>query len=384
LSVLKIDRPYPIESGEIADPDRVAAYLQGAIGGLGCPLEFFKFQAGNSNLTYLVRAGGRELVLKREPPGAKAKSAHDMRREYRVISAVHDAFSLAPMPLLLCEDPEVIGGNFFVMERVPGVIVRQETQGEITDDQARAQFERLISAMADLHRVNVEAGPLAGLGRPEGYRLRQVEGWIKRLADARTPETPVTADIEDWLVGNLPEEPGRAALVHNDFKLDNLVWDPVDPTRLVAVLDWEMATLGDPLMDLGVTLSFWVQVDDPAPFRALRSMPSDRPGVPGRAAAWRRYLECRSERSEALAFYLTFAFYRRAVIEQQKLVRFRSGQTADLRFAELDAAVAVLLAMAHRQMDPKLPAALQDSSSPEDAPKASALGRPPSSQIPSK
>lgn len=361
--MLKIDRPYPVEPGEIADPDRLARYLLDAINGLGCPIEFFKFQAGNSNLTYLVRAGSRELVLKREPPGAKAKSAHDMRREHRVIAAVHAAFPLAPRPLLLCEDPEVMGGTFFVMERVPGVIVRQSTAAELTDAQAGAQFGRLISALAELHSLDVGVEPLAGLGRPAGYRQRQTEGWIQRLAAARTPETPDTAELETWLLSNLPQEPERAALVHNDFKLDNLAWDPADPTRLAAVLDWEMATLGDPFMDLGVTLSFWVQADDPASFRALRSMPTDRPCVPGREAAWRRYLVHRSERSEAFAFYLTFAFYRRAVIEQQKFARYRSGQSSDARFAELDQAAVVLLDMARRQMNPNTTAALEDSSS---------------------
>lgn len=375
--MLKIDRPYPVEPGEIPDPDRLGRYLQGAIKGLGCPIEFFKFQAGNSNLTYLVRGGGRELVLKREPPGAKAKSAHDMRREHRVISAVHDVYPLAPQPLLLCEDPEVIGGTFFVMERVPGVIVRQTSAAELSDAQAGAQFQRLIIALAELHSVSIEAEPLASLGRPAGYRLRQVQGWINRLADARTQETPDTGDLETWLLANQPEEHERAALVHNDFKLDNLAWDSADPTRLVAVLDWEMATLGDPLMDLGVTLSFWAQEDDPPGFRALRSMPSDRPGVPGREVAWLRYLERRSERSQALAYYLTFAFYRRAVIEQQKFARYRSGQSADPRFAELNGDVIVLLDMARRQMALKVRES--QSSSPEDAWRASESGRPPSS-----
>jgi aminoglycoside phosphotransferase (APT) family kinase protein len=350
--MLTLDPTFPCEPGEIAGLDRLAAHLRKAVDGVAGPIEFRKFTGGNSNLTYLVRAGGREFVLKREPPGAKAKSAHDMRREHRVLSAVHDVYPLAPRPVLLCEDPGVVGATFFVMERIEGAIVRQETRGQITDDEARAQFERLISAMAELHAIEVESETRAALGRPHGYRERQVEGWIRRLADARTPETPPTAGIEDWLVRSLRQEPERAALVHNDFKLDNLAWDPADPTRLVAVLDWEMATLGDPLMDLGVTLSFWVQADDPAPFRALRSMPSDRPGLPDRGAVWRRYLDSRAERSEAFAFYLAFAFYRRAAIEQQKFARFCGGQTADARFAGLDAAVAVLLDMARRQIDP--------------------------------
>lgn len=365
--MLKIDRPYPVAPGEIADADRLTGYLLGAIEGLGCPVEYFKFEAGNSNLTYLVRAGGRELVLKREPPGAHAKSAHDMRREHRVLSAVHPIYPLAPRPLLLCEDPEVIGGVFFVMERIPAVIVRQTTARELSDEQAIRQFRRLIGALAELHEVEIDGEPLASLGRPAGYARRQVEGWTKRLADAKTAETPDAADIEAWLLAGVPKDAVRASLVHNDFKLDNLAWEPADPTRLLAVLDWEMATLGDPLMDLAVTLSFWVQEDDPPAFRALRSMPSDRAGVPGRRAAWSSYCEARGVRSDAFGFYLAFAFYRRAVIEQQKLARFRRGQTSDPRFAKLGPDVGVLLDMARRQMELRPGAPSLRSSSPESA-----------------
>ena len=368
--MLVIDEPTPVEPGEIPDPDRLSARLVEDIAGLAGPLAYFRFPAGNSNLTYLVKAEGRELVLKREPPGAKARSAHDMRREFRVISAVHDFYPLAPRPLLLWEDPELIGGTFFVMERVAGAIVRQGTAAELTPDQARRQFLRLIEAQAELHTLDVGGEPLASLGRPAGYRARQLEGWVGRMAGARLPETPDSGDIEAWLAANLPGEPEAAALVHNDFKLDNLAWDPVDPTRLVAVLDWEMATLGDPLMDLGVTLSFWAEEGDPPAFRALRSMPSDRPGVPRRAAAWRSYLERRSLSSEALPFYLAFGFYRRAVIEQQKLARFRSGQSADPRFAGLGPDVAVLLDMSRAQ------AGLPAAAAKPDPPLRTPGGRP--------
>lgn len=347
---LRMDEPLPLAPGEIADPGRLADYLRGAIPGLEGPVEFFKFTAGNANLTYLVRAGERELVLKREPPGTKAKAAHDMSREHRFLAAVSRRYPLAPRPLLLCQDPAVLGGTFLVMERVRGVIVRQDTAAALGDGEARRQMLRLVDALADLHGLDVAEDELSGLGRPEGYRRRQVDGWRRRMDDARTPDTPETADIEAWLDARLPAGRQLAAVVHNDFKLDNLVWDAGDPTRLAAVLDWEMATLGDPFMDLGVTLSFWVESDDPESFRRLRAMPTARPGMPGRAEAWAAYGERRGVSSAEFGFYLAFALYRRAVIEQQKYRRFRSGQTDDPRFAALDAAVRALLDMCRREI----------------------------------
>lgn len=346
---LSVDAPIALAPDEIPNPGRLAAYLADALA-IDGQVEFFKFTAGNANLTYLVRGTRREFVLKREPPGQKAKSAHDMRREYRVLAALANRYPLAPRALLLCEDPAILGGAFLVMERVRGVIVRQATAAALNDGQARRQFLGLISALADLHGLDVSEEPLCRLGRPEGYVTRQVEGWRKRMAAARTPDAPAAEDIEAWLDENLPATVRAAALVHNDFKLDNLVWDEAEPTKLLAVLDWEMATLGDPFMDLGVTLSFWVEAGDPPAFRALRAMPSARPGVPTRAEAWQAYAERRGEGSDDYRFYLCFALYRRAVIEQQKYFRFRSGQSADPRYAELNVAVEALLDMCRREI----------------------------------
>ena len=269
-----------------------------------------------------------------------------MRREYRVISAVRPHYPLAPNPLLICEETELLGGVFFVMDRVDGVIVRQDNAASLSDFQARDQFLRLISALADLHDLDVSAGE-----RPEGYRERQVSGWTARMGDAHTSDACPSVDIERWLLENLPTEAQQPALVHNDFKMDNLAWDTGDPTRLVAVLDWEMATLGDPLMDLGVTLSFWPEPSDPESFRAQRAMPSLRDRIPSRAEAWGAYLALRGLSSTSFGFYLCFALYRRAVIEQQKYYRFTSGHSRDPRFSGLNLAAGALLDMCRGQIE---------------------------------
>jgi aminoglycoside phosphotransferase (APT) family kinase protein len=345
------DPAIPLEPGEIPDADALATLLQDRAPGLEPPIQFFKFTAGNSNLSYLARAANRELVLKREPPGVISRSAHDMRREFRVISAVRSHYAFAPNPVFICEDPQPLGGVFFAMDRVNGVIFRQDNATKLSDLQAREQFLGLISALAMLHDLEVSTGELAKLGRPEGYRERQVSGWTTRMGDAHTPDTCPSGDIERWLLDNLPSEVQQTALVHNDFKMDNLAWDPGDPTRLIAVLDWEMATLGDPLMDLCVTLSFWPEPSDPESFRAQRAMPSLRAQIPSRADAWGAYLTLRGLNSGGFRFYLCFALYRRAVIEQQKYFRYTTGQSRDSRFAGLNVGARALLDMCRHEIE---------------------------------
>jgi aminoglycoside phosphotransferase (APT) family kinase protein len=263
-----------------------------------------------------------------------------MAREYRMLASVNGIYDLAPSPILYCEDPTIMGGAFLLMQRIPGTIIRGPVEGEEPAVMI-ARLEQLIDAMAVLHSLELGEEHLS-LGRPDGYRRRQVEGWRRRF-DAAGAELPLGFAIGSWLEANLPETPEGVSFVHNDFKLDNLVWSKSDPTRLVGVLDWEMATIGDPLLDLACTLSFWVEAGDPAPLRALRAMPSAGQGYPTRNDALQRYAQRTNSSIEDFKFYRCFGLFRRAVIEQQKFHRFRSGQTTDPRFAELDRAAATLL-----------------------------------------
>ena len=343
--MLSVDNPVELRAGQPIDVARLSAYLRSKIPGLAASdIEILQFPSGHSNLTYMIKSGERELILKREPPGAKAKSAHDMGREFRILSSLYGRYPFAPQPFDYCEDASIIGGKFCVMERLKGVIVRGEypADGSVTPIQVQTQFSRLIEALAQLHSLDVAAVGLADFGRPQGYRQRQVEGWKKRLDDAKTENMADFSAVTSWLTRHMPTEPEQTAVVHNDFKMDNLVWSTDDIAKLIGVLDWEMSTVGDPLMDLACTLSFWVEKTDPPEFRALRAMPGARPDVLSRREAIRYYGMQTGRRIAATDFYLCFGLFRRAVIEQQKYFRYSRGQTQDPRFSKLDEAVRVL------------------------------------------
>ncbi len=333
----------PEPAGTVAldrEPEALTRYLRQEVPALGRDIRYRRFTGGNSNLTFLVQGEGQDLVLKLEPPGTKARSAHDMGREFRMLRSLEARYPFSPRAVLLCEDPEVFGGTFVLMERRDGLIVRDASAGV---EHLPAQFTGLIDALAALHAIDPAEVGLHDAGRPEGYRRRQTEGWIQRFRGACDAPGPLAEEVMGWLAANIPADPELASVIHNDFKMDNLVWDADEPGRLKGVLDWEMSTVGDPLMDLACTLSFWVDRDDPAELRALRSMPSANPGVPSRREALERYLERRGAALADFTFYRCFGLFRRAAIEQQKFRRYSLGQTTDARFKDLDKAVGVLL-----------------------------------------
>jgi aminoglycoside phosphotransferase (APT) family kinase protein len=345
--MLAIDQPDVIRPDEAIDLPRLSSYLKSKIAELSDvsgELEIFRYNSGHANLTYMIKFGNQEFVLKREPPGTKAKSAHDMGREFHMLSKLHPWYSLAPKAFLYSDDASIMGGAFCVMEKRKGVIIRRQypEDADIGLGQIGQQFKALIESLAELHKLDIAAVGLGDFGRPEGYRQRQVEGWQKRLRNAATPDMADFSVVTPWLTDHLPKEAQAATVVHNDFKLDNLVWDPADISRLVGVLDWEMSTVGDPLMDLACTLSFWVEEGDPQEFRSIRAMPSARPDVLSRREAAAYYTERTGRNVAFLDFLLCFGFFRRAAIEQQKYHRFSTGQTKDARFSHLNHAVTVL------------------------------------------
>lgn len=339
-----LDGSRPIREGEELAVAELEAHLHEHLPQTrGKALEVEQFPSGFSNLTYLIRCGDVEMVLRRPPFGNRVKSAHDMGREFRVLSGLDGAFPPAPKPYLYCEDESVIGAPFYVMERRRGVVLRRRLPKglELRPVIAGRLSESFIDALADLHTLDYEAAGLADLGRPEGYVQRQVEGWMKRYGKARTDDWQEFDRLGEWLEGHQPES-GGAALVHNDYKYDNVLLDPNDLTHLVGVLDWEMCTLGDPLMDLGTTLAYWVQADDPPALIGAAFGPTAVPGSWTRAQLVSRYAERTGTDISDLMFYVCFGYYKLGVIVQQIYYRYVQGHTQDPRFAGLHQMVDLL------------------------------------------
>jgi aminoglycoside phosphotransferase (APT) family kinase protein len=318
-----------VRKGEELPAAALADYLTGKIEGAGQGIEIEQFPGGHSNLTYLLRAGGREYVLRRGPLGPVPPKAHDMARECRVLSAVHPYFPEAPRPYHLCEDPNVIGGIFFVMERRRGYVLRDSVPEEIAalPDYPRRISEACIDCLARLHAIDVEREGLVALGKPEGFVERQVRGWAERWHRAKTEELPAVNRLIAWLEQNLPPS-GRPALVHNDFKLDNVMLRP--GMQIEAVLDWEMATAGDPLADLGLALCYWAWA--PAvPSTAVSAM-TVQPGWFTRDQFVSRYAEKTGRDLKFVGYHEVLGVFKLAVIIQQIYSRYHQGQTSDERF----------------------------------------------------
>ena len=273
------DQAGAAREGEELDLTRLQPFLQQQYGYTE-PVSIKQFPSGHSNLTYLVRLGNREVVLRRPPFGSKVPSAHDMSREFRVLSRLHQAFPLAPQAFLYCDDQAILGVPFYLMERIRGVILRRDPPPDVFLPPKTAQrlSENFLDNLARLHGLDYAAIGLGELGKPQGYLERQVKGWIERYHNSKTEDRPEVALISDWLIRRLPVS-GATTLIHNDYKYDNVVLDPDDPARIVGVLDWEMCTLGDPLTDLGTALAYWTDPNDPEEFREIRSGPTLLPGT---------------------------------------------------------------------------------------------------------
>ena len=331
-----LDQPQRTRPGEELDAGKLETYLRQAMPCLSGPLEISQFPKGYSNLTYLLRVGGHELVLRRPPLGAKIKSAHDMGREYRILSQLIAVYPSVPRPLAYCEDESVLGAPFYLMARVKGIILRTKPpEGlELTPALMRRISESFIDNLAELHGIDYVAAGLGDLGKPQGYVTRQVEGWIKRYQNARTDDIQEMERIASWLVEHKPAETG-GCLIHNDYKYDNLVLDLQDVSRIKAVLDWEMATLGDPLMDLGSTLGYWVDPDDPEDWQKHSFGLTTRPGNLNREQLLHRYIAKSGRTVSDPVFYYSYGLYKIAVIVQQIYARYKQGLTMDARFAGL-------------------------------------------------
>jgi len=346
------DNPTAVRTGEELDLTRLEPFLRSHFSDATGALTVAQFPSGHSNLTYLVRLGDRPMVLRRPPFGSKVKTAHDMSREYRVLSKLHLVYPQAPKALLYCEDLSVLGSPFYLMERIQGIILRRDPPNALvnTPDTGRQLSEAFVENLARLHGLDYSAIGLADLGKPQGYLDRQVKGWIERYHASRTHDLPEVERISIWLNERKPGETS-SALIHNDYKYDNIVLDPADITRIVGVLDWEMCTIGDPLTDLGTALAYWVDPQDPEELQRIRWGPTTLPGTLIRAELVRRYAEITGRDVSNMVFYRVLALFKVAVIIQQIYYRYHHGLTKDARFASLPEVVKVALRAALRSAD---------------------------------
>lgn len=337
-----------VRPDERFDEARLQRYLRGRLPGAGGDMRVRQFAGGKANLTYqLTFDGAQEYVLRRPPLGTYAPSAHDMGRENRVLSVLHQAFKFAPRIHHYCDDEAIIGAPFLIMERCHGVVIRDAMPEQYKADSGAPQLlsEALVDALAAFHAVDYDALGLSQLGRPAGFVKRQVEGWRRRWGEASPDVNPNVDMIYRWLAERLPQS-SDYSLVHNDYKLDNTMFDAADPSRVVAILDWDMCTLGDPLSDVGTLLTYWTQPGDSAAIRAIGTMPAGDYDFYSRQQIMARYAERSGRDLSNIEFYHVLGIFRLLVILQQIYIRYARGFTQDQRFAQLNVSVDALTAWA--------------------------------------
>ncbi|MGH9946258.1 MAG: phosphotransferase family protein [Pyrinomonadaceae bacterium] len=345
---------HPVRESEQLDWHRLEEYLRPRLYEIfgsefqpNSRLTVEQFGGGHSNLTYLLRFGDRELVLRRPPFGKLPPKAHDMAREFRILQMLNPVFPLAPRVFHLCEDVDIIGSTFYLMERRRGVVVQNSEPPEISGSpEMRKKISgSLVDTLADLHLVDAEKSGLLSLGKPEGFVERQVRGWTERWRLSQTDELPTMNELAGWLKSNLPPEPERYSFLHGDFKLDNAMLDPDDLGKINAVLDWEMSAPGHPLIDLGILLGYWVYAGQRSKTLRFTTM-MDKEGWFERDQIIERYQSQTNFNLDDLRYFEVFAVFKNAVVAQQIFYRFKSGQTDDPRFANFDAAVIELSRLA--------------------------------------
>ena len=328
----------PVRDEDVFDIGKVHSWLAPYIDQSHLP-EVFQFRSGASNLTYLLKYPDRELVLRRPPVGTKAVSAHDMKREFLIQSRLKPVFDLVPNVIALCDDDQILGSDFYVMEAVQGEIFRRDVPETLRKEDISIMADSLVSGLARLH--SVDASVLAELNKGAGYVARQVEGWSRRHRNALTDDVYDGEDIMAWLDANKPDDVG-SCIIHGDWRIDNMVFD-LGKKKLVGVLDWELATVGDPLMDLGSALAYWVDRDDEPMFASLRRQPSHLDAMPTRREFIAKYLELSNRKCDDFTFYEVFGLFRLTVIIQQIWARYRAGQTTNPAFKGFGMGVNILI-----------------------------------------
>ncbi|MFC7442190.1 phosphotransferase family protein [Laceyella putida] len=340
----------PVRKGEELDASKLARFLRTHFELEDAVVEIEQFAAGHSNLTYLVRVGSWEAVLRRPPKGPIAPKAHDMEREFQVLKRVHPVFPLAPMPLVYSGEQEVVGAPFFLMERKTGVVLDTSFPHGYTPtmEKCRHLSEMFVDALVRLHDIPYQEAGMGDLSRPEGFLRRQVEGWIRRYDRAKTDDIPGVETVTRQLANRVPPSP-EPTIIHYDYKLNNAMFDP-ELTGLVGLFDWEMATVGDPLADVACAMSYWVEEGDPDFLKKAFGQPpvTVLPGFMTREQMMEDYAKKSGRDFSYIEYYLTFAYFKLAVICQQIYYRWKRGQTQDERFARLGEMVRALIQLARQ------------------------------------
>ncbi|OUS28638.1 phosphotransferase family protein [Gammaproteobacteria bacterium 45_16_T64] len=338
-----IDQAGTIRDGEELNNATINAYVKQQVSDIDGDLTITQFPGGASNLTYALSFPNKELILRRPPFGTIAKSAHDMGREYKVMDKLKPHYPYVPTMVSFCDDESIIGCDFYLMERLVGIIPRSEMPKALTLDesQTRELCTNVVDKFIELHQVDYVASDLADLGKGDGYVERQISGWSTRYRNAKTDNVPDFEGVMSWLNSNMPAQV-KVCIIHNDFRFDNVVLNPDNPTEVIGVLDWEMATLGDPLMDLGNSLAYWIQADDDPVLQMTRRQPTHLPGMMTRQEVVDYYCDKMGFQCDDFTFYRVYGLFRLAGIIQQIYYRFHHGQTKDKRFANFFMMVAHL------------------------------------------
>jgi aminoglycoside phosphotransferase (APT) family kinase protein len=349
MSKIKTDQPQATRAEDALDEDKIVNYLKQILPEMKATetVEILQFPGGASNLTYQVEFGNQTMILRTAPRGANIKGAHDMGREFNVLSRLQGHFPYCPKPIAYSDDETVLGRPFYLMEKVEGLIPRQQMPAELSKQENRILCENLVSIHATLHAVDINKTGLIELGKPQGYVSRQVSGWCGRYEKARTEDVPKGKTVMNWLLDNQPDDSyssaEQASFIHNDYKFDNVVLDSKNPTEIISVLDWEMATIGDPLMDLGCSMAYWIEANDSAEMHMIRMMPTHLEGMMTREQVVDFYIQKSGKDIANFNYYYVFGMFRLAVIAQQIYKRYKEGKTTNKKFAILGKFCSILI-----------------------------------------
>ncbi len=343
------DEPQATRKEDALDANKIAEYLQQIFPEVAASqeVEIMQFPGGASNLTYQLSLGKLKMILRTAPKGANIKGAHDMGREYNVLSKLQGHFPYCPKPIAYSEDGSILGRPFYLMEKIEGIIPRKEMPVTLDTSEIRQLCENLVSIHTQLHAVDINKTGLIELGKPAGYVNRQVTGWCGRYEKARTEDVPQGNSVMKWLLDNQPEDcystPEQASFIHNDYKFDNVVLNNEHPTKIISVLDWEMATIGDPFMDLGCSLAYWIEATDCAEMQMIRMMPTHLKGMMTREEIVEFYIQKSGKNIADFNYYYVFGMFRLAVIVQQIYKRYKEGKTTNKKFAILGKFCSILI-----------------------------------------
>jgi len=350
---IKTDEPIPIRKGEELDIIKLKKYISNNLAEFD-NIKVSQFPNGYSNLTYLIYANDIEYVLRRAPHGAKVKSGHDMQREFTILTKLKAVYSKVPETIHYCADPNIIGAPFYLMERINGVILRgNKTTNEFISDEVISKIaDSLITNFSDIHSIDIFKTKLNEIGKSNGYNKRQIEGWVKRYEKSKVDDLHLLERTARWLFKNIPND-DETCLIHNDYKYDNIVLNKNNLSEIKSVLDWEMCTVGNPLMDLGTTLGYWTNHNDPELMKKLNFNPSSIIGNPTREEFVHQYSLKSNKNINNIIFYYVYGIFKISVIVQQIYHRYKHGLTNDKRFEKLDVVIKDLALIADQAIERK-------------------------------